>query len=148
MLVFLFLLSNYGLLHWQNPRNFLLGLQQTCRHGWNGTRHGSIGQGYMKKERINEKKTKVFRKQRIIIAVWKVAFRTKWECNKSRKRFSVLCRPFFGVSWSNSKTSKNQQACANICPFFIVCFSIAKRLFFILLCKTNVTPSLQQAYNF
>ena len=95
-----------------------------------------------------KKKTKVFRKQRIIIAVWKVAFRTKWECNKSRKRFSVLCRPFFGVSWSNSKTSKNQQACANICPFFIVCFSIAKRLFFILLCKTNVTPSLQQAYNF
>ena len=24
------LLSNYGLFHWQNPRKFLLGLQQTC----------------------------------------------------------------------------------------------------------------------
>lgn len=95
-----------------------------------------------------KKKTKVFRKQRIIISVWKVTFRTMWECNKSRKRFSVVCRPFFGVSWSNSKTSKNQLACANICPFFIVCFPIAKRLFFILLCKTNVTPSLQQAYSF
>ena len=121
MLVFLFLLSNYGLLHWQNPRKFLLGLQQTCRHGWNGTRHGSIGQGYMKKERINEKKTKVFRKQRIIIAVWKVTFRTKWECNKMSQTFFCCFRPFFGVSWSNSKTSKNQLACANNCPFFTFC---------------------------
>lgn len=90
-----------------------------------------------------KKKPKAFRKQRIVIAVWKVTFRTMWECNKSRKRFSVVCRPFFGVSWSNSKTSKNQLACANICPFFIVCFRLPNVSFSFFFAKRT----LLQVYN-
>lgn len=90
-----------------------------------------------------KKKPKAFRKQKIVIAVWKVTFRTMWECNKSRKRFSVVCRPFFGVSWSNSKTSKNQLACANICPFFIVCFRLPNVSFSFFFAKRT----LLQVYN-
>lgn len=90
-----------------------------------------------------KKKPKAFRKQRIVIAVWKVTFRTMWESNKSRKRFSVVCRPFFGVSWSNSKTSKNQLACANICPFFIVCFRLPNVSFSFFFAKRT----LLQVYN-